>query len=71
MDEVDRQILKGAIGISDEDLERLSPGLKRILSARRNTLAEAGARARELAVREFDWQRVADRSVEAYRKYAA
>ncbi len=32
MDEVSRQIVKGAINITDEDLDRLSPGMKRILS---------------------------------------
>jgi len=32
MDEVSRQIVKQAIGITDEDLERLSPGMKKLLS---------------------------------------
>ncbi len=32
MDEVSRQIIKQAIGITDEDLERLSPGMKKLLS---------------------------------------
>lgn len=32
MDEISRQIVKQAIGITDEDLEKLSPGMKRILS---------------------------------------
>ncbi len=32
MDEVSRQIAKQAIGITDEDLERLSPGMKKLLS---------------------------------------
>jgi uncharacterized repeat protein (TIGR04076 family) len=32
MDEIDRQIVKGVINITDEDLDRLSPGMKRILT---------------------------------------
>ncbi len=32
MDEASRQITKQAIGITDEDLERLSPGMKKLLS---------------------------------------
>jgi uncharacterized repeat protein (TIGR04076 family) len=32
MDEISRQIVKQAINITDEDLDRLSPGMKRILS---------------------------------------
>ena len=32
MDEVSRQIIKQAIGITDEDLERLAPGMKKLLS---------------------------------------
>ena len=32
MDEVSRQMVKQAIGITDEDLERLSPGMKKLLS---------------------------------------
>ncbi len=32
MDEVSRQMTKQAIGITDEDLERLSPGMKKLLS---------------------------------------
>ena len=32
MDEVSRQIVKGVIDITDEDLDKLSPGMKRILS---------------------------------------
>jgi uncharacterized repeat protein (TIGR04076 family) len=32
MDEVSRQIIKQTIGITDEDLERLSPGMKKLLS---------------------------------------
>ena len=32
MDEVSRQILKQAINISDEDLERLPPGVKKLIS---------------------------------------
>jgi uncharacterized repeat protein (TIGR04076 family) len=32
VDETSRQIVKNAIGITDEDLEKLSPGMKRILS---------------------------------------
>ena len=32
MDEVSRQIAKQAIGITDEDLDRLSPGMKKLLS---------------------------------------
>ncbi len=32
MDEVSRQIVKQAIGMTDEDLERLSPGMKKLLS---------------------------------------
>ena len=32
MDELSRQILKQAINISDEDLERLPPGLKKLVS---------------------------------------
>jgi len=32
MDEVSRQIAKQAINITDEDLERLSPGMKKLLS---------------------------------------
>ncbi len=32
MDEVSRQIVKQAIGITDEDLERLSPGMNKLLS---------------------------------------
>ena len=32
MDEISRQIVKNAIGITDEDLEKLSPGMKRLLS---------------------------------------
>ncbi len=32
MDEVSRQIIKQTIGITDEDLERLAPGMKKLLS---------------------------------------
>jgi hypothetical protein len=32
MDEASRQIAKQAINITDEDLERLSPGMKKLLS---------------------------------------
>jgi hypothetical protein len=32
MDEASRQITKQVIGITDEDLERLSPGMKKLLS---------------------------------------
>ena len=32
MDEASRQITKQAIGITDEDLERLSPGMKQLLT---------------------------------------
>lgn len=32
MDEVSRQIIKQAIGITDEDLERLSPGMRKLFS---------------------------------------
>jgi uncharacterized repeat protein (TIGR04076 family) len=32
MDEMSRQIVKNAIDITDEDLDRLSPGMKKILS---------------------------------------
>ncbi len=32
MDEMSRQIVKEAIGITDEDLAKLSPGMERILS---------------------------------------
>jgi uncharacterized repeat protein (TIGR04076 family) len=32
MDEISRQITKQAIGITDEDLEKLSPGMKKLLS---------------------------------------
>jgi uncharacterized repeat protein (TIGR04076 family) len=32
MDEVSRQIIKQTIGITDEDLERLAPGIKKLLT---------------------------------------
>ncbi|GAF71443.1 unnamed protein product, partial [marine sediment metagenome] len=32
MDELSRQVLKQAINISDEDLERLTPGLRKLVS---------------------------------------
>ena len=32
MDELSRQMTKQAIGITDEDLERLAPGMKKLLS---------------------------------------
>lgn len=32
MDEISRQIVKQAIGITDEDLARLSPGMKKLLT---------------------------------------
>jgi uncharacterized repeat protein (TIGR04076 family) len=32
MDEVSRQIIKQTIGITDEDLERLAPGMKKLLT---------------------------------------
>ena len=32
MDEISRQIVKQAIGITDEDLEKLAPGMKKLLS---------------------------------------
>ena len=32
MDELSRQVLKQAINISDEDLERLAPGLRKLVS---------------------------------------
>ena len=48
----------------------IAEGIKGILSSTRGKLQEAGIRARQLALSRYGWPRVADQSVEAYRKYA-
>lgn len=49
----------------------IAAGFEKVLMAGRDRLAQAGAKARRLAVEKYAWDRIAAESVGAYRKYAA
>jgi len=49
----------------------IAAGIESVLSTEKVTLQELGSKARQLAARQYGWQHVASRSVEAYRRYAA
>ena len=49
----------------------IAEGLRRILTADRQTFQTFGANARQLIVQNYTWEQIANRTVEAYRRYAA
>lgn len=49
----------------------VAAGLKQVVTVDRKQLAQAGAKARRLAVEKYSWDKIAAGSVEAYRKCAA
>jgi len=55
----------------DPSAPGIADGLSRLLSLEKRHLAKAGARARRLAETQYDWRTVADRTVQAYRRFAA
>ena len=57
------QVEPSASGIAD--------GLSKLLSLDKRLLGEAGAKARRMAASQYDWQTVAGRTVNAYRRFAA
>jgi glycosyltransferase involved in cell wall biosynthesis len=52
-------------------VEGIAAGLEEVLSADAEQLRMAGAAARRLAEEKYGWQTVAERSLDAYRKWAA
>jgi len=55
----------------EPSVESIAEGLQKILACDRKILQAAGANARQLAVEQFDWTRVADQCVRQYQKFAA
>jgi len=49
----------------------IAAGISQVLQTDASALREAGRRARQLACSQYDWNRVAARTLEGYRRYAA
>jgi len=61
----------GAGWVVDPSPAGIAAGLETILQADQRALQQAGSNARQLALREYTWDRAANRALKAYRKWAA
>jgi len=61
----------GAGWVVEPTAEDVTQGLRQVLDAEDAKLQEVGRQARRLAAHEFSWKCVAERTVEAYGRYAA